>query len=953
MSESAQRSLPGKAAAELSIALVDDVFGPNVAAVARALLFYGRGDIRTIVSQSHLSIKLVKHALVVLLQHRIVQALTPLSAGAFDTDFLGKTHYVIDWRHCIHLARAGKVIWWISKILPGRDSGAISYAAAIVKYVLLQGRCRVDDIWAALLPADDKSSDALLLAHQLNDALVNLVKRGFLRPVTEFDLTPEHDLYERTYAEIARPEPPPQTILPGDTIKVEHSEQGDETAAMSEQARRAERLRQFQSEKADFKSDAEKKRFFDQWTKDIMQDLRTEHQKNGLYLIHGTDPAIAELENQQSKRQSSESVINGDKRSTKRRKGPRGTAEPVYDAVQTLLAQHGLFVQRSCTVRFNYDKILVLERNEALIHLCRERHGDAVAEVFAAVLSIIEPKLSDCDQWEIDPVTTVQVLRKLVPTIDLVTMWEDADQLREEEAQLRDQTDRASVGSRKRKRAHSLSDSGESSSEVDDHGEASKRRGRKSKTRSKRHSRSQSEDSADDSDRASTRRRRRRRRRHDSVTESESESDEDDRRSHRHSKRGRKSASSSKRSSRASSRSSRHRSQHSRRSRSSSESTEHSSDSQSDDHRSRRSGKSRRSNGSRSGKRHSRKGARSMSKKSSSSRRRHRSRDDNHSHTDGSDSESDSSDDDSRDESESGESDDSDHLRNGHGRNKRSQSFDRDFDPDEARELRQSSLRIRLIDRVLDLLAADSTFKFVERVGEPIETESNHRHNVTATISSAWRVDLPGLTKTLASFEVERHVTSISGTAAGDIDLRLLRCVRANEKIDEKQLATQCLMTSADVRQRLTGLHQQGILQLQEVPKRQDRQPSTTFYLWWYDEERAERRLADVDVMRALARTQDRLASFLNDDEHVRLVRKAERTDAAAAAEDDSSTPPSITSDRHTNTTTLTTNGSALTLSVDELKRLARDRAIERLLRAQLIRLLRSYDVLTRFGRAQ
>jgi DNA-directed RNA polymerase III subunit RPC3 len=117
-----------------------------------------------------------------------------------------------------------------------------------------------------------------------------------------------------------------------------------------------------------------------------------------------------------------------------------------------------------------------------------------------------------------------------------------------------------------------------------------------------------------------------------------------------------------------------------------------------------------------------------------------------------------------------------------------------------------------------------------------------------------WTVEYRHLARQLRHLEIERVV----GARYGSVALRLLRILAAKGKLDEKRLQEISLMSSKDLRQVLGGMQSTGFVDLQEVPRDAQRQPSRTIYLWFYDPDRVSRNLLQ-DTYKAMSRCLQRL----------------------------------------------------------------------------------------------
>ncbi|KAH0565621.1 hypothetical protein GP486_000979 [Trichoglossum hirsutum] len=171
--------------------------------------------------------------------------------------------------------------------------------------------------------------------------------------------------------------------------------------------------------------------------------------------------------------------------------------------------------------------------------------------------------------------------------------------------------------------------------------------------------------------------------------------------------------------------------------------------------------------------------------------------------------------------------------------------------------------RMAEIKRHLQLLAEDS-YRFVRSVGNRGLGE--------------WTVDFDALTGILKQAELESIITErFDGVAT-----RLVRILSEKGKLDEKQVSNISLLKQKEARAALTLLYESGFIQLQEVPRDANRQPSRTIYLWYFDMERC-RQLVLQDCYKAMARCLQR-ANTEKQKMHP-LLAKAERTDVVGREE--------------------------------------------------------------------
>ncbi|QSL66190.1 hypothetical protein MERGE_000565 [Pneumocystis wakefieldiae] len=89
-----------------------------------------------------------------------------------------------------------------------------------------------------------------------------------------------------------------------------------------------------------------------------------------------------------------------------------------------------------------------------------------------------------------------------------------------------------------------------------------------------------------------------------------------------------------------------------------------------------------------------------------------------------------------------------------------------------------------------------------------------------------WKVDYKQLSSLLQELEYEKIIEHKFGYIA----TRLLRIIREKGKVDEKQLASIAFLKQQSIRPILMALTEIGALDIQEIPRRSERQPSNNIY---------------------------------------------------------------------------------------------------------------------------
>jgi len=139
-------------------------------------------------------------------------------------------------------------------------------------------------------------------------------------------------------------------------------------------------------------------------------------------------------------------------------------------------------------------------------------------------------------------------------------------------------------------------------------------------------------------------------------------------------------------------------------------------------------------------------------------------------------------------------------------------------------------------------------------------------------------IDLYSLGNRLKRNEVE----SIIHARFGPLAARIIRILRKNGKLDEKQICSMSFSRPKEVRALLDEMHAAGFAESQEIPRDNTRQPGRALYLWFFDQQRTERVVLDVSC-KAMARCMQRLN--VQRDRVKSVIEKAERTDVVGQEE--------------------------------------------------------------------
>ncbi|KAM5468679.1 RNA polymerase III subunit C82 [Microsporum audouinii] len=196
-------------------------------------------------------------------------------------------------------------------------------------------------------------------------------------------------------------------------------------------------------------------------------------------------------------------------------------------------------------------------------------------------------------------------------------------------------------------------------------------------------------------------------------------------------------------------------------------------------------------------------------------------------------------------------------LGTGHGEDEDEDEDDFDDEDGEDNPQAKAQSRVFQVAQHLSLLSSEPYHFSTRRMESGIIT---------------WAVEFRHLARQLRHLEIERLVEARYGTVA----VRVLRVLADKGRLDEKRLQEISLMPSKDLRQILARLQSGGFIDLQEVPRDAQRQPSRTIYLWFYDADRVVMMLVE-DAYKCMARCLQRLAYERG--KLKTLIEKAERSD--------------------------------------------------------------------------
>lgn len=142
-----------------------------------------------------------------------------------------------------------------------------------------------------------------------------------------------------------------------------------------------------------------------------------------------------------------------------------------------------------------------------------------------------------------------------------------------------------------------------------------------------------------------------------------------------------------------------------------------------------------------------------------------------------------------------------------------------------------------------------------------------------------WNVEYRHLTQRLRQLAIEQIIQSKFGTVA----VRIIRALHRWGKLDEKRLQQLSLVASKDLRILLGRMQKTGLIDLQEVPRDNQRMPARTLFLWFYDADRV-RKVMIEDTYKSMTKHLRRLQM---ERENLKpFLEKAERTDVKGHEEE-------------------------------------------------------------------
>ncbi|KAI1178228.1 RNA polymerase III subunit RPC82 [Nemania sp. FL0916] len=117
-----------------------------------------------------------------------------------------------------------------------------------------------------------------------------------------------------------------------------------------------------------------------------------------------------------------------------------------------------------------------------------------------------------------------------------------------------------------------------------------------------------------------------------------------------------------------------------------------------------------------------------------------------------------------------------------------------------------------------------------------------------------WTVDFGPLIRQLRYAELDTMIEDNFGRHG----LRLTRILREKGKLDDKTLPAMALMRKPDVHVKMAEMEMAGFLEVQEVPRDNNRAANRTIFFWFFDEAKTLRRVLD-NAYKSMVRCLERL----------------------------------------------------------------------------------------------
>ncbi|KAI4272706.1 MAG: hypothetical protein LQ337_005119 [Flavoplaca oasis] len=373
-------------ATQLSVVLVNELFGELPSQVFQTLAFNGRLSYSGLVHHSHFSPIEIKHSLSILIQQQLV--------SWYDPDNLGQAFYEANLENSYVLVRSGKYV----ELLKDRFGDA---ASGLISDITVLGHVRIGDLTKTYFPSVDE--------------------RGPLSEIIASNSSPQSG--------------DKQTVRPGDdageavhTIDELHSVIGDLLGAgllclihASYFRSSADNLAEAEHAVPRDGSIKSKKQQEATWELDMQQKL--EDWKYG---------SKSEIQGLTQSLQHKKRTLEGDQDGLppKKRKIAHSRSESSQQKTTDREPASSGWLDHNLVVRVNHEKLKIIIRNQQLVALAEESIGTSTSNVYAELLQAAEPQLRKCknelhiadDDPEIELTTLPQVSTEDLKTIKNLTL---------------------------------------------------------------------------------------------------------------------------------------------------------------------------------------------------------------------------------------------------------------------------------------------------------------------------------------------------------------------------------------------------------------------------------------------------------------------------------------------------------------------------------------------------
>ena len=208
------------------------------------------------------------------------------------------------------------------------------------------------------------------------------------------------------------------------------------------------------------------------------------------------------------------------------------------------------------------------------------------------------------------------------------------------------------------------------------------------------------------------------------------------------------------------------------------------------------------------------------------------------------------------------DSDDDEELTNGyHDRHPQGSKIKREYDDMNgdtgASAMQSRNKRLNQLEQILKLIA-EHPRGFLDRIGTRGKGE--------------WQVEFDVLTESLQGAEIE----SVISAKYGSVSTRVVRLLKQKGRLDQKNIEDGCMIRRKELQAILSNMAEFGVVETQEVPKDNARQPSRAYYLWHFNQQRVAKVLL-FDTYKAMTRLVQR--TRVQKEYRQEIIDKAERLD--------------------------------------------------------------------------